>query len=393
MSQIGIALFGLGRIGKIHLDILSTRRAVKVVYIVEHENYLEAAKKWLDEEQYDYKLHNENCSKNVPILIPSSLAETVYNDCNVQAVYVCTPTNLHEDIVVSSLTAKKAVFCEKPLSQTVKSTIKMYQLAEKFELPLLCAFNRRFDPQLVEQADLISKGVLGDLFVIKTVARDNPRPSDDYLKISGGIFHDCAVHDLDLVRFMNQKSEISSVFVSASAYCPNIKAMGDVDTVIIVLEFENGVIASIDLSRHGGYGYDQRCEVFGKLGMLSSENQRDSWMQHSVGRDLPEEGFTGKGTVLAPVQYTFRQRYEKAYSEELTHFIELIKGKNSVQPRIISSDTIFAHILADACHESHDKGVKVDFKEYVRNYTKKELGVELSVEQIKQDLSSVSISE
>lgn len=133
-----------------------------------------------------------------------------------------------------------------------------------------------------------------------------------------------------------------------------------------------------------------RDQVFGKLGMLSSENQRDSWLEHSVGRNLPGEGFDGKGTVLAPVQYTFRQRYEKAYSEELSHFIELIKCK-TVQPRIISSDTIFAHILADACHESHDKGVKVDFKEYVRNYTKKELGTELSVEQIKQDLSSVSI--
>merc|ERR1711923_324723 len=125
--------------------------------------------------------------------------------------------------------------------------------------------------------------------------------------------------------------------------------------------------------------------------MLSSENQRDSWLQQSVGRGLPEEGFNGKGTVLAPVQYTFAQRYEKAYSEELTHFIELIQNKDGIQPRIIGSDTVFAHILADACHESYDKGVKVDFKEYVRNYTKKELGSELSIEQIKQDLSSVSI--
>ena len=70
MSQIGIALFGLGRIGKIHLDILTTRRAVKVIYIVEHDNYLQNAKNWLDQEQYDYQEEGEG-KNNCPTLISS----------------------------------------------------------------------------------------------------------------------------------------------------------------------------------------------------------------------------------------------------------------------------------------------------------------------------------
>ena len=37
---------------------------------------------------------------------------------------------------------------------------------------------------------------VGRIHTVKTCARDAPRPPTSYLKISGGIFHDCAVHDL-----------------------------------------------------------------------------------------------------------------------------------------------------------------------------------------------------
>ena len=36
----------------------------------------------------------------------------------------------------------------------------------------------------------------------QTTSRDSPLPSLDYLKISGGIFHDCAVHDIDLITWI-----------------------------------------------------------------------------------------------------------------------------------------------------------------------------------------------
>ena len=38
--------------------------------------------------------------------------------------------------------------------------------------------------------------------MIKTTSRDSPLPGIEYLKISGGIFHDCAVHDIDLVTWI-----------------------------------------------------------------------------------------------------------------------------------------------------------------------------------------------
>ena len=41
-------------------------------------------------------------------------------------------------------------------------------------------------------------GEAGHIQIIKSISRDSPLPSIEYLKISGGIFHDCMVHDVDM---------------------------------------------------------------------------------------------------------------------------------------------------------------------------------------------------
>ena len=51
------------------------------------------------------------------------------------------------------------------------------------------------------------------------------------------------------------------VFAQGTALHPEIAAMDDVDTIAIVLKFPSGALATIDLSRHSSYGYDQRLEV------------------------------------------------------------------------------------------------------------------------------------
>lgn len=390
----GLAIFGLGRIGKIHLDILSKCRQISVKYVVEKDEFINSAKKWLDEELYDYNYYEKISNPANFQLIKSSDADKVYNDKNVQAVYICTPTDLHEEIVIKSLEHEKAIFCEKPLAMTLKSTIKCYQMAYQKNLPLLVAFNRRFDPQLVEIQRKISNNEMGQIHQIRTVARDNPVPSYDYLRISGGIFHDCAVHDMDLCRFIAKSTnkEVKSIYVTAHAYDQEIAKMNDVDTVNIVLEFTDNLHCSIDLSRHGVYGYDQRCEVFAEKGLLSSENVRDSWIQQSKSRNNPDGKFcSNSGTVIAPVQYTFRQRYDASYTEELYHFLELLNNKSEARNkmRVQHSDTILASLLADACEKAHHEKKRVDFGEFVMEETLIKLGKSYTIEQIKNSFGDL----
>lgn len=77
---------------------------------------------------------------------------------------------------------------------------------------------------------------------------------------SGGIFHDCAVHDIDMIIWILGEYPIR-VAVAASANIPEIAELNDFDTVAIVLTFASGTVGMIDLCRYSNYGYDQRLEV------------------------------------------------------------------------------------------------------------------------------------
>lgn len=56
-------------------------------------------------------------------------------------------------------------------------------------------------------------------------------------------------------------SKPESVYVSASAFDPEIASCGDFDQVIVTIKFRNGVISSVENGRVAPYGYDQRLEV------------------------------------------------------------------------------------------------------------------------------------
>ena len=61
---------------------------------------------------------------------------------------------------------------------------------------------RRFDPSFSSVQAKVRAGEIGHVQMIKTTYSDSPLPSITYRKISGGIYHDCAVHDIDMVTWI-----------------------------------------------------------------------------------------------------------------------------------------------------------------------------------------------
>jgi myo-inositol 2-dehydrogenase/D-chiro-inositol 1-dehydrogenase len=82
----------------------------------------------------------------------------------------------------------------------------------------------------------------------------------EYLISTGGIFHDTAVHDIDLMCWILGEYP-TRVAAQASTLTPEIANIGDYDTVVITLQFPSGTLGVIDISRLSPYGYDQRVEV------------------------------------------------------------------------------------------------------------------------------------
>ena len=173
---------------------------------------------------------------------------------------VTAPTETHEHYVRKSLSAGLGVFCEKPIAADLKSVAACYEEAERVRKPLFCAFNRRFDPAMSTVYHNVKEGKLGKLYKVKTCSRDGCFPSLSYLKISSGIYHDSAIHDIDMICWIVGEEPVG-VMAIGSAFHSEVEAIGDFDMTAVNLKFPSGILGYIDLSRHSSFGYDQRLEV------------------------------------------------------------------------------------------------------------------------------------
>jgi len=332
-APVNLALFGLGRAGSIHLSNILANPRVNLRYIVEEDK-----SRW-EPSKIRWNLNTTT------FIHPDDVAQ-VYADPNLDACLIATPTFTHEGFIIGSLDGGKSVFSEKPIAEAPSGTSRCYEKAASVSKPLFCAFNRRFDPSFGNVRDRVRAGDLGHIQMIKTTSRDSPLPSIAYLKISGGIFHDCAVHDIDMITWILGEYP-SEVFSAANSHIPEIKAIDDWDNVAITMKFPSGTLATIDLSRFASYGYDQRLEVFGPKGMLHVKNETPNKTVFS----------DSCGSNEVPMYYSFPSRHADGYMRELDHFLDVVQGVSdmSVTGRMTSA----VSKIADACEESAKTGKTV----------------------------------
>ncbi|XP_064459832.1 uncharacterized oxidoreductase YrbE-like isoform X2 [Ornithodoros turicata] len=336
---VGVAVVGLGRIGTIHFEGLYRNPRATVLYCIEesYERRVAVSSKW--------HLTNSPCNMRGVQGFQEAL-----DDPRVHAVFICTPTFTHKSLTMRALEAGKAVFCEKPVAEDYDTIAQCYSLAKTKNVPLFCAFNRRFDPGLSDICRRVRAGEVGQVNVVKTCSRDSPVPPVEYLRTSGGIFHDCAVHDLDLICWVigEYPNKVSSF---ATLLNPNLKELDDFDTVQIALHFPSGIIGAIDLSRNSSYGYDQRLEVFGSQGLLSCGNMKPTAVVHE----------SDTGAHAQPMWYSFASRYERAYKEELDYFLDVLSN-NEIETLVTKNQTLAITKIASACEESARKGKVINLE-------------------------------
>jgi len=339
---VSLGLFGLGRAGTIHLNNILANRKFELKYIVEDDDF-----KW---KSVTKKLNLKGIT-----FLRSSEAQTLYDDKDLEAVIVATPTNSHEDYIANSLQSGKAVFTEKPVAEESEAVDRVYKIAKEVSKPLFCAFNRRFDPSFDAVYRQVRAGQLGQVHQIKLTSRDSPLPSEAYLKISGGIFHDCMVHDIDLMTYVLGEYPVE-VFTVANGQIPEIAAMNDYDNVVSTFKFKSGTIGMVDLSRWASYGYDQRLEVFGPKGMLQVANDRPNCSEHT----------TNQGVSKVPMYWSFPSRHSQGYVNELEHFFQVVRGhsKSSVSHEMTMAITK----IANAAEASANSGQPVSL-----SWTKEEI--------------------
>ena len=297
-SKVGVGVIGTGRIGKLHIEHLS-------------QNIPEAdliAICSLDPETA------ESLAVQFNIRTTTTDYHTLISNSQIDAVVVASSTDTHVEICQAAAVAGKHIFCEKPIALALDQIDETLASVEDASVKFQVGFNRRFDKNFMKVREAIVSGEIGDPHILRITSRDPAPPPIEYVKISGGMFIDMTIHDFDMARYLIG-DEVDEIYaVGGVRIDPKIGEVGDIDTAIITLRFQNGVLATIDNSRQAVYGYDQRVEVFGSKGMIS------------VGNPLTNTvNFSGsEGRRIASPLYFFLERYKDAYLSEMQAFIRCI---------------------------------------------------------------------
>ncbi len=315
------ALFGAGRIGKIHAGNLVRQPGVALRYVVDVDAAAAAA------------LARQHGAK-------VATADEVFADPGVGVVVIGSSTDTHADLIVRAAAAGKAIFCEKPVDLAVDRARRCAEAVRQARVTCLIGFQRRYDPTFNAVKERIVKGEIGEPEMLVVTSRDPGAPPVDYLKRSGGIFRDMLIHDFDIFRWILD-DDAASVYATGSVLTdPAVGSVGDIDCTAVTIRTRKGRLCQINTTRRAAYGYDQRFEVIGSKGMLQANNHRPTEVVAStataVSADLPE--------------HFFLERYRAAYAAEMTHFFDALAKGTPVRTSI--ADGVAALELADAATTS-----------------------------------------
>ena len=308
--KIGVGVIGTGRIGKLHIEHLSQNIPDAELIVICS----------LDTETAEIFAEQFNIPK------ATSDYPTLLTDSQIDAVLVASSTNTHVEICQAAAKAGKHIFCEKPIALDLGQIDETLAIVEKAGVKFQVGFNRRFDANFMRVHEAVASGEIGEPHILRITSRDPAPPPIEYVKVSGGIFLDMTIHDFDMARYLIRDEVVEVYAVGGVRVDPKIGEVGDIDTAIVTLRFQNGVLATIDNSREAVYGYDQRVEVFGSKGMVAAGNPLTDTVTFS--------GSEGSRTASPPD--FFVERYKEAYLSELRAFILCIQ-KNT-QPPVTGAD-------------------------------------------------------
>ena len=288
---------------------------------------------------------------NIPVY--DTIEEAIYANKNIglqkrqkdlDGIWIATNTDNHVDSILASTPHKLTIGIEKPIATTEEQIRNVYASAEKNKVQIMSSFQRRFDPSY---RNLIKKvreeKVLGKIRSIHAIFRDHPLPSIDFLKTGGNIFYDLAVHDTDFICHVLGEAPIQ-VYAKGSSFYNELKDIGVSDQAVIMLMFPSGCLATLELSRSCAYGYDQRIEFHGEHGAVGVTNPVLS----------NTTGSFSTGITHDTIQYSFPQRFRKAYRMEMEHFLSIIDKKTT--PQVTMEDCILSIKIAKACSISQEQG-------------------------------------
>jgi myo-inositol 2-dehydrogenase/D-chiro-inositol 1-dehydrogenase len=335
MTTLG--LIGLGRIGAFHTDTLMNLPGLDGLLITDER---------------------PDVVKQVAAkygATPVDSVEALF-DAGVDGVVIAAATPAHASLTLASVERGLPTFCEKPVASTAAESAKVAEAIARNHVPVQIGYQRRFDAAFAAAKAAVDSGSLGHLTTIRSTTMDPAPPPMDYIKNSGGLFRDCAVHDFDIVRWITGQEAVEVYATGTVQGDPLFTEYGDVDTAAIVVRFDGGALGVISNGRYNARGYDCRLEVHG-----FNDSVVAGWDQGVPVRNM-DPGFSSPGDFPAGAPHNFfMDRFTEAFRTELAGFVDVVKGGPVLGATV--ADAVEVAWIAEAAVESLRRGAPVTIKE------------------------------
>ena len=317
-----LAIIGAGGIGSIHIRNSLNNKDINLVGICE-----------LDKERA------KSCIKGKFIPIVGNVSELI--KLRPEGIVIASSTTSHGQVAKTIIKAKIPFLCEKPLASDLNQAKQIANYADEQSVYGAMAFNRRFHQRYSEMRKAIQMDEIGTPESLHVTSRSATPPSAKFISTSGGLFGEKGSHFYDLIRWM-LNSDTREVFAYGDAlFDPEFKAINQPDTAVVLMRLDNGVLCSFNFSWRSGYGHDERLEISGSKGMITTVQSKNS----------AERGF-GKSIFFKPENLpNWHEVFRQTYLDELNVFIaEIRNGHRETLPTLF--DGVEVQKIADAIDRS-----------------------------------------
>jgi len=301
---VRLGVLGAGAIAQVvHLPILGRMRGVEVAYLC--DTNVGRARTIAERMNISQVYSDDECVA----------------DSDVDAVVICTPSDVHEEQCVAALEAGKHVLCEKPLALSEKGVRRILEAAEKSEGTVTVAMNQRFRPDVVPLKAFLEGNELGRImhmsagWITRQSVPSRPSWRTDPERAGGGALMDLGIQILDLAIWLLGEPRPERVTASVQ----HMAGMKVEEFASLFVHFAGGTSLNLESGWNGRTDRDR--QYFKLLGTDGSA---------SIAPFEVHKILDGNLVDLTPALPLRRENpYTLSYRQELQYFVEVVRGQRS----------------------------------------------------------------
>ncbi len=241
----------------------------------------------------------------------------------VDAVVIALPNDQHHEVAVAAFAAGKHVFVEKPMGLNMAQCNDIIAASQAAGKLLQVGHELRFQRLYVEMKHLIDAGEIGDLQLMwcrefRGPMRDGWRSSEAQ---SGGVLLEKCVHHFDLCNWIMDRPPLR---VAAHGGRNVVLHSEGLDNAQVIIEFEGGRRASLELCLFAPFAGDSEVGVAGSNGRIDTANQALT-LRHQRYEPRQESART---IAELDEEATFTDasgRIDRGIHAELVHFVDAVR--------------------------------------------------------------------